>query len=310
MNNYLLESLDSLAINREKEQIINKMEFKEASRSVYDMEEVSLNQALEDLDTYSFLSSKKIIEIRNIEVLKLDDYKEEFEHLYKYLDNPNNDNLLFIEAKKLNNTLKLTKDLKKKCHYLLCEVNLKEFIKECLKGYTINTITLNLLAEYCLDDIVKAKNECLKLKDACDNKTITLELVEELVVPKLGDSKELTFAFTRSLAEKNKKAALDMYNKLLNYNIDALSIVGLLASQIRIIYQVKVLEKRHLTNKEIANILGEKSDYRISKTKELTRFYSEEELLYLMQKLQEIDLKVKSQDIDPNFLIELFIMNM
>ena len=141
-------------------------------------------------------------------------------------------------------------------------------------------------------------------------KKITVEDVKELVEEKLVDSKDLTFAFTRALAEKDKKQALIKYQELLSHQIEPISIVGLLASQIRILYQVKVLEKKRLTTKEIATILKEKSDYRINKTKELTKYYTEEELLSLMIKLQDIDLKVKTQDVDANFLIELFILNM
>ena len=126
---------------------------------------------------------------------------------------------------------------------------------------------------------------------------------------KLGDSKDLTFAFTRCLAGRDRREALNKYKELLSYNIEPLGIIGLLASQIRIMYQVKVLEKKNLSNREIANILEEKSDYRISKTRELTRFYSEEELLKLMQDLQNIDMQCKTTDVDPNFLIELFILN-
>ncbi len=311
MHNYLLEGLDNLAIELEVNKIIKSNKFEEASKNIYDMEITTLDKALEDLDTYNFLSTKKIVEIRKIEELNQDENKEFLNHLYKYLDNPNDDNLLIIETNKLNNTLKMTKELKKKCQYVFCEENVKIFIKSSLKGYNIDNETLDLLDEFCLGDISKAYNECQKLKDyAYKEKTITKEMVLDLVVQKLGDSKDLTFAFTRSLAEKDKKKALEKYNKLLAYNIEPVAILGLLASQIRIMYQVKVLEKKHLTNKEIATILKEKSDYRISKTKELTKYYSEDEILELMIKLGQIDVQMKSQDVDSNFLIQLFIMNM
>ena len=74
-------------------------------------------------------------------------------------------------------------------------------------------------------------------------------------------------------------------------------------------YQVKILSKRNLRDKEIADILEEKSDYRIKKTREITRMYREEELLTLMKKLSEIDLKIKTVDTNPNQEIELFIIN-
>ena len=158
--------------------------------------------------------------------------------------------------------------------------------------------------------MTKIYNECEKLKNyKMDDKTITKEDIIELVMKKLGDSKDLVFSFTRSLAERDRKASLKKYKELLTYNIEPLSFIGLLAGQIRIIYQVKILEKKNLRDKEIADILEEKSDYRIKKTREITRMYSEEELLNLMKKLSEIDLKIKTVDTNPNQEIELFIIN-
>lgn len=310
MDSYLIESIDSLSLKKERDNLIKENDFLDAEISTYDLEEVELDNALEDLDTYGFLSSKKVIVIQNIESIKYDDYKKDIDHLFKYIDNPNSDNLLIIEARKLNNTLKITKELKKKCKYILVEFNSKDYIKTTLKDYKIDNLVINLLDEYCQSDITKIDGECSKLMNyKSDTKTITKEDIEEMVVKKLGDERDLTFAFSRSLAERNIKDALLKYHELLNYNIEPLSIIGLLASQIRIIYQVKLLEKNRLSDREIADTLGEKSDYRIKKTRELTRLYNEDELLGLMQKLSDMDYKIKTTDVDGKNLIEMFIIN-
>lgn len=310
MDSYLIESIDSLSLKKERDNLIKENNFLDAEISTYDLEEVEIANALEDLDTYGFLSSKKVIIIQNIESIKYDDYKKDIDHLFKYIDNPNSDNLLIIEARKLNNTLKITKELKKKCKYILVEFNSKDYIKTTLKDYKIDNLTINLLDEYCQSDITKIDGECSKLMNyKSDTKTITKDDIEEMVVKKLGDERDLTFAFSRSLAERNIKEALLKYHELLNYNIEPLSIIGLLASQIRIVYQVKILEKNRLSDREIADTLGEKSDYRIKKTRELTRLYSEDELLGLMQKLSDMDYKIKTTDVDGKNLIEMFIIN-
>ena len=310
MDSYLIESIDSLSLKKERDNLIKENNFLDAEISIYDLEEVEIENALEDLDTYGFLSSKKVIIIQNIESIKYDDYKKDIDHLFKYIDNPNSDNLLIIEARKLNNTLKITKELKKKCKYILVEFNSKDYIKTTLKDYKIDNLVINLLDEYCQSDITKIDGECSKLMNyKSDTKTITKEDIEEMVVKKLGDERDLTFAFSRSLAERNIKEALLKYHELLNYNIEPLSIIGLLASQIRIIYQVKLLEKNRLSDREIADTLGEKSDYRIKKTRELTRLYSEDELLGLMQKLSDMDYRIKTTDVDGKNLIEMFIIN-
>ena len=72
---------------------------------------------------------------------------------------------------------------------------------------------------------------------------------------------------------------------------------------------MKLLEKDHYNIEEITNMLGEKSSYRIRKTKELTKLYTEKELLDLMIKLSDIDYQLKTTDANPHHLIELFIIN-
>ncbi len=307
MNNYLIEGNDSLVIKNTREKLIKENDFKESTISIYDLEENTLDNALEDLDTYSLLSNKKTIIITNIELLKYEEIKDSLKHLLKYIKNPNTDNLLIIECK--SNTNKIIKELEKVLEVITTNINNKDYIKNTFKDYKIDFKAINLLEEYCLDDFTKLVNECNKLKNYKYNeKTITVEDIENLVEKKLGDSKDLTFAFSRSIGLRDKRDSLEKYKELLEYNIEPLNIIGLLASQIRIIYQVKLLEKDH-NDKEIANILGEKSDYRIKKTRELTRLYSENDLLKLMQELSMMDYKMKTEDVDGNSLIEMFILN-
>ena len=310
MNNYLLENTDPIVIKNETKNLIKKNNFEGSQVSIYDIEEVPLEKALEDLDTYGFLSSKKVVIIKNIDILKYDDNKKDLDHLFKYLENSSSDNLLIIEVKKLDNKTKISKELKKKCNYIESSLNTKSFIKGQLKGYDISQDTINLLDEYCLEDITKIYNECEKLKEyKIDEKKITSEDIRELVVRKQGDTKETTFQFSRALAEKNKKEALNLFNSLLEKNNDSIAIVGLLASQLRIIYQVKILEERNMSDREIASTLGEK-EFRIKKTRELTRLYSRDELNKLIITLSDIDLKMKTTDIDPKHLIQMFIINL
>ncbi len=308
-NNYLLESTDYLSIQNEIAEIIKKTNFSDSAISIYDIEETLLEKALEDLDTYSFLTSKKIIIIQNIESIDYELYEKDLKHLYQYLDNPNPDNLLIITSRKLNNTYKYTKELKKKCTFTQVSMDPLTLAKKELKDYKLAQGVLNLLMEYCKDDVTKLKNECLKLKAyRFDEKTISKEDVEEMCIEKLGDSTTLTFSFSRNLAAKDKKKALEDYRTLLNYNLEPHSVIGLLASQMRIMYQVKSLEEKSMRSKEIAQTLGEK-EFRVQKTMELTRYYTFKEIRDLIIKLQEMDLSIKTSDVDPNALIELFILN-
>lgn len=308
-HNYLIECTDFLTIQIEIDKIINKHQFNDASTNYYDMQEVPLENALEDLDTYGFLTNKKIVIITNFEDIDLNNTKD-LERLVKYVKSECPDNILIIATKKyVAKENKYLKDLKKNLEVISISVDPVSYIKNELKGYKVDTGVINLIDTYCLGDITKIHNECDKLKVyKYDDKTISKEDVKELVIKKLGDATELTFSFTRALAERNKKEALSLYQEILDYNVEPLSLIGLLASQFRIMYQVKVLDRRRTSNAEAAKILNTK-EYRIMKTKELTRYYTEKEILNLIIKLSDIDLKIKTTNSDPNLLLQVFILN-
>lgn len=308
-NNYLIECTDFLTIQIEINKIIKENKFEDASQNYYDIQEVPLENALEDLDTYGFLTSKKVVIITNFDCLDLSNEKD-LERLVKYVKNPNPDNILVITTKKfVMKENKYLKDLKKNLEIISVSVDPISYIKNELKGYKVDKEVISLINEYCLEDITKIHNECNKLKIfKIEDKIISKEDVKELIIKKLGDATELTFSFTRALAEKDKKEALRLYQEILNYNVEPLSLIGLLASQFRIMYQVKVLDRKRMSNMEIAKMLNTK-EFRIMKTKELTRYYTEKEILSLIIRLSEIDLKIKTTNSDPNLLLQLLIIN-
>lgn len=311
MNNYLLEGSDHLTITNIISQIIETEKFNKITISNYDMDIMSLDKALEDLDTYGFFQDKKIVVISNFDNLKFDDNEDSLNHLLKYLKSPFKDNLLFIVCSKIDDRKKIYKDLKKLMSYKKVEINTEKFIREQLSSYKLENGVVNLISDLCQDDISKIYNECLKLKCfKADDGLISKDDVNSLVTKKLSQLNELSFSLIRYMAEKDKRMALKTYNELLEYQFEPLSILGLLESQFRLMYQIKVLSRDGLNNDEIANRLGEKSSYRIKKVGEVTRFYSKDEILDMFIKLADIDFKIKTSIADSTFLLQLFILNM
>ena len=307
MNNYLIEGSDYISVNNKISEIIKKNGFSDASISKYDLSEGLLDDALEDLNTYGLFSDKKIVIINNFD--KMDPLFNKPEELLKYVENSSSLNLLFVVSDMYDDRKKIIKDLKKKMKFIKISTDPVVFTKSCLEGYKVENGVINLLVNNTLGDVTRLYNECNKLKTyKINDKYISKDDVEELSFKRLGDSTETTFQFSRALAEKDKKSALKLYQELLNYKIEPLSIIGLLASQFRIMYQVKNLEEKNMRNDEIASSLKEKP-YRITKTRELTRYYSKREILDLMIKLEDIDLKIKTTSVDANTLVQLFILN-
>lgn len=309
-NNYLLECVDWEVLSKEIEKIIVQTQFQNASRSIYDMEEKDLSDALEDLDTYNFLSDKKIIIIRNV---FYNQNEKKMNHLLKYLDNYSEDNLLILTVNKLDNRLNIVKKLKKNDNIEIkaLEIDPFQYIKNILKNYKISNECISLLNEKCKSDITKISNECAKLMNyKVNDLEITKEDIDHLVVKKLGESNEVLFAFVQQLLLKNKKSALEKYRELLEYHVDSASIIGLIASQLRLIYQVKVLAGRNLYNDQIANELNLKSSYQVKKMREYGYDYTYQELSNLVHSIADLDFKIKSGKLDANHAIEMLVINL
>lgn len=309
-NNYLLETEDSVLLENKIEEIISKTSFNNSYKSVYDLDENTFDNALEDLDTYSFLSDKKIIIIKNC---FNDNDSKRLDHLLKYIDNSNSDNLLILTTKKIDNRLNIVKSLKKSSNIeiISIEVDPYKYVKDLFNGYTIDNSNIRLLVDLCKSDITRLNSECNKLMIyKMDDKVITEDDINNLVIKKLGDSNEILFSLIKYIISKDKKNALKTYNELCLYNVDMSSIIGLMASQIKLTYQIKLLVDKNLNNQDIADRLNLKSIYQVKKIKEYIYNYTYNEIYNFIHKLSDIDYKVKSGKMDSTVAIDMLIINL
>ena len=306
-NNYILEGGDSFSFQLEVERIIQEKKLEDYSIQTYDLSEVTFSSLLEEVDTYSFLNPQKVILVEHLDLLDDKEYKDDFEHFYRYLENPNLDYFVFFYFPKLAKTSTLAKKLKKYSTLISLTFEPRKYVEKELSSYQIDSNTISLLLEYCLDDSFKLRNEIEKLKMfAIDTKKITEKDIRDLVVQKVKDYTDTIFQFVTYILSKDKKKAFLEYEKLENF-IDPYQLLGLFSSQIRFLYQVKLLEKN--SNDEIASILGA-HPYRVKKSRELVYSYKEKELLELMKELADIDYQMKTTDTDPKFLLQMFMIHL
>lgn len=307
MLNYLIEYTDTFSSKNTINNIIKENKFNDIPISEYDLEENSIDSVIEDLDTYSLFSNKKVIIVKNIDLLDID--SKDTKHIIKYLNNPNNDNLLIMLSNKLDTRKKIIKELKNNTKYIKIENDPQSIIKDLLKDYSLDPGVVNLIIEYTNSDIDAIKNECDKLIEyKYEEKAITKDDVKCLCIKKLGDSTNLTFDLVRYISSKNKKDSLITYNKLKNYNVDDMALIGLLESQLRLLEQVSILYDMGKRKNEIADVLGA-HPYRIEKTLELLSFVSKKDIDKLILMLADIDYNFKSgKDLSKNPL-EMFLIN-
>lgn len=305
-NNYLLVYDNYYLFQEKLKDIISSTKFENASITNYDLEEEDLYNALLDLDTYSFLTEQKVIIIKNINLLE---DNQDTKHLLKYLDNPNNDNLLILTTTKFNATKKINKELKKKTNYIKLETDLNKEIKNILQGYEVEAGVITKLIEYSNNNIDIIKSECDKLKQyKFDTKKITKEDVETIVIKHIGESTQIVFDLIKDIAIKDKKRAIIKYEKLKKYNVDDIALIGLLESQLRLMIQIIMFSEKNYSNKDIAATLNI-HPYRIEKTKELLRYSNKKDVCNMIKNLSNIDYKIKSGQINNKDAIFMYIIN-
>ena len=247
-----------------------------------------------------------VIIIKNINLLE---DNQDTKHLLKYLDNPNNDNLLILTTTKFNATKKINKELKKKTNYIKLETDLNKEIKNILQGYEVESGVITKIIEYSNNNIDIIKSECDKLKQyKFDTKKITKEDVETIVIKHIGESTQIVFDLIKDIAIKDKKRAIIKYEKLKKYNVDDIALIGLLESQLRLMIQIIMFSEKNYTNKDIAATLNI-HPYRIEKTKELLRYSNKKDVCNMIKNLSNIDYKIKSGQIDNKDAIFMYIIN-
>ena len=307
MNNYLIKSNAISLIDKKIEELIKEKGFDSSSVTTYDLEEDSITSLIEDADTISFLTPNKVIIGKNLSNNNLDE--KNLKILSKYLDNPNSDVLLILVTTNIDARKKSIKEVINKLSLVNISTDTKALVKDILKGYDVEYRVINLLEEYYSEDIERLISETKKLAVAFINtKKITYKDALELLVKPLNKQDSLAFDLVREIALKDKKKAVNIYNELLSYNIESYALFGLLESQYRLLYQVKVLNKRNISYNDMASIL-EVHPFRVKKTLELVRYYTLKEIRKLLKNLSDIDFKIKSGVYENNIIIDLLILN-
>lgn len=307
MNNYLIKSNAISLIDKKIEELIKEKDFDSSSVTTYDLEEDSITSLIEDADTISFLTPNKVIIGKNLSNNNLDE--KNLKTLSKYLDNPNSDVLLILVTTNIDARKKIVKEVINKLSLVNISTDTKGIIKDILKGYDVEYRVINLLEEYYSEDLERLISETKKLALAFINtKKITYKDALELLVKPLNKQDSLAFDLVREIALKDKKKAVNIYNELLSYNIESYALFGLLESQYRLLYQVKVLNKRNISYNDMASIL-EVHPFRVKKTLELVRYYTLKEIRKILKNLADIDFKIKSGIYENNIVIDLLILN-
>lgn len=298
---YLIVTNDKITLDNKLNSIIK--DNKDAEVVHYDLLEIPIERLIEDLDTYNFLASKKVIVGHNASFLSSDKSKSVVEHnldiFEKYIDNPNQENILILVCENIDKRKKITSNLVKKAEVIEVISDISSLIKNRLEDYKMDKQTEKLLLEYCGNDSERVLNEIDKLKlYKLEEKVITSSDIESIVMKSMDDN---IFHLVDSILTGDKKYAFLLYQDFLLHGEQVVNIIRILANKIRLIYQVKVLLNDGNSDQKISKLL-KVHEYPVKLAREASYKYNENILLEKLEKLAKLDLEIKSGE--TNGLVE------
>lgn len=314
-NLYLIYGDEEYLIKKQLTNIIDKSDAIEDNIIKYNLDEVNVSVALEEASMVSMFDSKKVIICEGCNFLTGENKKEvnhDIDSLIRYINNPFEDvYLIFIVRNpKLDERKKIVKELKRCSKVIECQKleshNLNNYIYEYFKSnsYNIDMSLVRLIVDKVKYDLSNIINECDKLmnyKD--DDKNITKEDIESVIRDNIEDN---IFSLTNAILEKNSKKSIKIYKDLILIGEEPIKLIIMIANQFRLILQVKLMLKNGYKEREMASVIGE-HPYRVKLA--LSSNFTEENLIENMKKLVQLDYDIKSGNIDKNFGLELFLLN-
>lgn len=305
---YVIVSSDNATIHSQVTHILSSLKIKDLEKISYDLVETPIEQVIENLDTYNFLSKTKVIIGYHANFLSSEKEKGEVEHnlkaFEKYISNPNPENILILITHSLDKRKKVVTMLIERATVIEKEISLNDLLKKELAGYKIEKNTIEFLTQYCGNDNGRILKEIQKLKIyKWTEKEIAVLDVKEVVVRNMEDN---IFSLVDSILKRNKKESFSMYHDLLLKGEQESAIVSKLANKIRLIYQVKILINEVKTDQEIGKLLGI-HPYPVKLARETSYLYSEDILLFYLSKLAEVDLQMKQGNTTAGLSFEVFM---
>lgn len=270
----------------------------------------------DEISSFSLFDEKKNVLVFNCDFFSkksilTDEKKEVFLSLIS--DYPEENSLIFVIDGKISkssfyNELKKTGVLFKEVNSFTEEEYYLLFCKIAKdRNKDIDRELFDIFYKSVGNDYLKFINEAEKLFSYPDK--IDKDVIFSLVSVTIEDN---VFDLCNLIVKKRKKEALKRFRELRYLGYDALSLLLIILSQLRFIYLVKYLAEKRFSKDEIASELSSESKkissgriYYILKDCLLSSF----EISSLLLKLGKIEEDIKVSADNPDFLLEMFILN-
>jgi len=281
--------------------------------SSYDLNKDSMETVLEDVMMPPFLSDNKMVVIRNADFLTTKKLKKDnrdgelFTKCFDYLDEHIH-LIVFHDQKNFDERKKIVKSLRKNAKFF--EVNPLSYYKvsdttrQAIKSRncTIDDDALELLLSRKGTNLIDIVNEVEKL--CLYSQHIDKNCVEKLVSQPLDEN---VFDLTTAILNKDREKMFSIYHDLMVLNEEPVKLIVLIGNSMRLLYQVKLLDRKGYNDQEIAKMIGIKP-FRLKYVRNSGKEFQIDELLRYLNELSLLDVKIKTGKIDKKLGLELFML--
>ncbi|OUM96004.1 MAG: DNA polymerase III subunit delta [Thermobacillus sp. ZCTH02-B1] len=293
-------------------------EEKELGLFRFDTSETPVEAAIEEAEAMPFFVSRKLVVVRDETVLASGGGKEgrlqhNVDRLVAYLRKPCETSVLLfvVHSDKLDERRKAVRLLKEMDAVIeFAELEGRDLVRWVMRrvtqqGRSIGEETAEALIRRAGTNLQTLAAETDKLcLYAGPGGTILREHVEALTEPVLEED---VFALVDALMEGDAVRAVSLYRQLLERKEEPIRIAALIASQLRIMLQVKELAARSWPVRQIAAELG-LHPYRVRLAAEKARFWSEAHLAGRLREIAELDYRMKTGQVDKAIGLELYLL--
>ncbi len=275
----------------------------------FDARESTVSHWLGSARTLSFVGGTKLVVVRNLHEAVPQD--QDAQTLIDYAQSPIPEACVVVTADKVDRKRKLFKTLTKLKTAVACEAPkenehwLRKRAEEA--GYSLSSDA----ARFLINRVgprpgILAKELEKTLLYAGKNKSVSERDVAEVV----GESKlENVFALTDALKTKNPEKALRLLNNQIDHGEEPIKILGTIAWQLRMIWQVKHYQQKNLPSGQIAKAMGA-NPYIVEKALQHTCRFSTQQLRSGYLELVNADRSLKSTTKDPMAVMQTLILNL
>lgn len=295
--NYLIYGTSYKLVDIEIKKIVNSHKCQ-----TYDLEEVSFEDVLIDLNYKSLFDEEKYVILKNISCIlssKKDD--KNMIKLIDYLKEPNEETTLIIVSKEKPSSKGLQKEML--TYVKVIETSIFSKANELYKelgdvirrdGYKINSNALNIFVEKCSINYDIAINEFEKLKSIKSESKVIDEkdILDYVSNYNLND----IFAFKDKVINKDLNVASQMIDELEYSKMELIPIVVMLAREYITLYDIKLLAQANNTNEMISKILNNMHPYRVQLLRTTSMKYTLESLEKIIMYLCDLDKRLISED--------------